>query len=158
MSSIEIREAQAGELSVAGEFWNQLNQFHRSRGLRFPLVEDAGSIWARSFERTLGRYSFIWFALMDGDHCGMLAARVKRAPDYLGGVMVGEISDLYVDESARGRGVASELLEFATGQLDSLKLHSIEVQVLTENPEAGHFWMRNGYSEELIQYRRNLKE
>ncbi len=41
------------------------------------------------FRRTLGRYSVLYVSEVDGEMVGFIVARIKRVPEYLGGVMVG---------------------------------------------------------------------
>ncbi len=153
MSEIVIRPAQVEDLPAIETLWVQYDSYHRSLGLAFPEPEQAASAWRASFERTLGRFSFVWVADQDGSICAFLLARLKRTPAFLGGVLVGEISDLFVAETLRGHKVGSRLAAAAVASLRSLQVHSIEVQVLQRNAVALAFWQELGFEAELTQFR-----
>jgi ribosomal protein S18 acetylase RimI-like enzyme len=135
----------------------RLDSFHHSLGQAFPQSKDAGQAWVGSFERTLGRFSFVWVAEQDGEICGFLLARLKRTPAFLGGVLVGEISDLYVDEGMRGQQTGRGLVALALEKLRGLDVHSIEVQVMHENTDGLAFWQKLGFQPELSQFRLVIK-
>ena len=100
MSELNFREASADDLVAVAELWGKLDDYHRQLGLNFPEVEHPQEAWINSIERTLGRFSFVWLAEQDGQSKAFLMGRNKRLPEALGGVFVGEISDLYVDENS----------------------------------------------------------
>lgn len=153
MSEITLRTATPEDIPAVARLWERLVSFHHSLGLAFQQPEEVGATWAGSFERTLGRFSFVWLAEQEGEICGFLLARLKRTPAYLGGALVGEISDLFVNESLRGQKIGSRLVALALEQLQSLNVHSIEVQVLHRNTGALAFWQEIGFQPELIQLR-----
>jgi len=153
VKDITIRMAESDDLPAVSNLWEKYTDYHRRLGLVFIGPLEASSAWVNSFERTLGRFSFLWVAVGDGNIQAFLLARLKRIPAYLGGVMVGEISDLYVDESFRHLGLGTQLVRTATNFLKSQGVHSIEVQILTDNDGALTFWRKFGFQDELIQLR-----
>lgn len=153
---LAIRPAGLDDLPAVAALWQRLDEYHRSLGLAFPLVEQAASLWADGFRRTLGRFSFIWLAEDAGRVVAFLSARVKQTPAYLGSVQVGEISDLYVDESARGSGVAARLVQTAMAKFVELNVHSVEVQVLAGNQGGLDFWVKQGFARDLTLVRKVL--
>jgi GNAT superfamily N-acetyltransferase len=156
LSVTTFRDAREDDLPRVGVLWVELNRYHRTLGLDFPEPADPAAAWVDSFARTLGRFSFLWLAEQEAELVGFLLARLKRAPAYLGGVMVGEISDLYVSESVRSAGVARQLVEQAEAELRGHKVHSIEVQIMARN-EGGHaFWGKMGYPDDLTQVRKTF--
>ncbi len=157
MSEVVCRRAEKEDLPAVGRLWAKLDAFHRSLGLSFPQPEQAERAWLDSFERSLGRFSFVWVGEVDGSICAFLLARLKRVPAYLGGAMVGEISDLYVAEGLRGQKVGARLSAMAVEHLLSLNVQSIEVQVLEHNQGALSFWQEMGFQPELIQLRRKAE-
>jgi GNAT superfamily N-acetyltransferase len=156
MTAVVVRAAEEKDLPAAQELWSALDDYHRSIGLNFPHTEDAAQAWVASFARTLGRFSFLWLAEQEGHPVGMLLARIKRAPAFLGGLIIGEISDLYVAESSRGAGLARQLVALAEVELKTQGVHSIEVQVLVQNDQGHVFWAQAGYVDELVQVRKRL--
>jgi len=151
-----FREGTLADLPVISRLWENYIAYHQSIGLAFPIDQNSADIWASSFERTLGRFSFLWVVERDEQVLGFLAARIKRVPPYLGGVLVGEIADLWVEENARGYGSASKLCALALSKMRELQVHSIEVQVMDSNPGAQAFWRAQGFHVELVQFRAQL--
>ncbi len=158
MIQAQVRAGTAEDLPAVARLWQALDEFHRQRGLAFPHTQQAAEAWIASFERTLGRFSFLWVAEADdGQPAAFLLARLKRAPAYLGGVLLGEISDLYVDDTLRGQGIGGQLAALAIDKLREAGAHSIEVQVMQQNPEGLAFWLAQGFQPELSQVRLMLQ-
>lgn len=158
MSDVVVRLMQLEDLPAVEALWMQYDSYHHSLGLAFPRPELGAAVWRASFERTLGRFSYAWVAEKDGIVAAFLLARLKRTPAFLGGVLVGEISDLYVSDSLRGQKVGSRLAAAAVETLRALQVHSIEVQVLQRNTGALAFWLEQGFVAELIQFRLPIHE
>lgn len=156
MPEVVVREATTDDLPAVGRAWLQLQQFHRSLGMDFPVDETAVEKWLASFQRTLGRFSFLWVVGEPGHLAAFLLARVKQSPAFLGGVQVGEISDLYVDESLRGSGAGTKLVEAAMRKFRELKVHSVEVQVQAGNDAGLTFWAKQGFETDLTLVRKVL--
>jgi ribosomal protein S18 acetylase RimI-like enzyme len=85
-----------------------------------------------------------------------LLARVKQSPAFLGGIQVGEVSDLYVDETLRGSGAGTQLVETAMRKFHELKVHSVEVQVQAGNDAGLAFWSKQGFQTDLTLVRKVL--
>jgi len=153
---VNVRPAGVEDLPAAAALWQQLDAHHRSLGLAFPEIEDAPQKWAESFQRTLGRFSFLWLAEQDGQPVGFLMARVKQSPAYLGGAQIGEISDLYVDAAARGGGAAAQLVQAALQKLAELNVHSVEVQIQAGNESGLQFWLKQEFVPDLTLVRKVL--
>jgi GNAT superfamily N-acetyltransferase len=153
---LAIRSAALEDLPAAAALWQRLDEYHRSLGLAFPHVENASALWADSFRRTLGRFSFIWLGEEAGQALALLSARVKQSPAHLGAVQVGEISDLYVDEAARGSGLAARLVQTAMIKFAELNVHSVEVQVQAGNQGGLDFWIKHGFAHDLTLVRKVL--
>jgi len=154
--STAIRAGAEADLPAVVAMWQRLDEYHRSLGLAFPHADDAAEKWAVSFRRTLGRFSFLWVAEQDGKAQAFLLARVKQSPAFLGAVQVGEISDLFVDESLRGSGVASQLVGEAIKKFQELALHSVEVQVQAGNQAGLDFWLEQDFKTDLTLVRKVL--
>jgi ribosomal protein S18 acetylase RimI-like enzyme len=158
VSDAVVRLMELADLTAVEALWIQYDNFHHSLGLAFPQPEQAAAAWRASFERTLGRFSYVWVAEKDGLVAGFLLARLKRTPAFLGGVLVGEISDLYVSDALRGQKVGSRLAAAAIETLRAQRVHSIEVQVLQHNTGAMAFWQEQGFDIELTQFRLPVPE
>lgn len=158
MSDIQIRAAEEKDLPAIRVLWSQLDRFHRHLGMAFPEIEDAADKWQSSFERTLGRFSFLWLAEKDGEVAAFLLARVKQSPAYLGSVQIGEISDLFVAEKFRGNEIGEKLVEIAMKKFQELKMYSVEVQIQAGNDRGLVFWQNQAFDLDLSQVRKILKD
>jgi L-amino acid N-acyltransferase YncA len=157
VSAASLRAATDADLPAVAALWAQLTAFHHSLGLTFPHSADAPEKWLASFQRTLGRFSFLWLAEVDGAPQAFLLARVKQSPAFLGAVQVGEISDLFVADSLRGSGAGKQLVELAMQKFDELNVHSVEVQIQAGNDAGLDFWHKQDFKNDLTLVRRVLK-
>ncbi|MEX1071403.1 MAG: hypothetical protein WEC37_02155, partial [Anaerolineales bacterium] len=80
MSKASVRAATEADLPAIAKLWKQLDEYHRGLGLAFPEVANAAEKWQSSFQRTLGRFSFLWLAEDGGIPKAFLLARVKQTP------------------------------------------------------------------------------
>ena len=64
---------------------------------------------------------------------------------------MGFISDVFVGEADRGRGLGRALVVMETGWFQKLGLTRIELQVIMNNTPARELYRRLGWSEELVQ-------
>lgn len=153
-STAHVRVGTSDDLRAVGQLWNELNKFHHTVGLNFPINDSTVPEWISSFERTLGRYSFLWVADQEAVIDGFLLGRIKKTPAYLGGVLVGEISDLFVGEALRGQGIGKQLVDLAVDHFVEMKVHSIEVQVMAQNTAGLAFWNSMGFKNDVTLVRR----
>lgn len=156
MPEVLVREATGDDLPAVGQAWFHLQQFHQSLGMDFPIEGASAQKWLDSFQRTLGRFSFLWVVGPSSRPGAFLLARVKQSPAFLGGVQVGEISDLYVDQSLRRSGAGTQLVETAMRKFQELKVHSVEVQVQAGNQAGLAFWAKQGFEIDLTLVRKVL--
>ena len=157
MKHFQIRVAEEGDMVAVRNLWGQLDRFHHELGMAFPKTEDADKKWQSSFERTLGRFSFLWLAESNSEINAFLLARIKQSPAYLGGFQVGEISDLFVAEDFRGQQIAAGLVAEAMQKFDELGVHSVEVQIQAGNDPGADFWKKQGFDLDLSLVRKVLK-
>lgn len=158
MDESQVRLAVEGDLPSVAAAWRQLQDFHASLGLAFSLESDSQDKWLASFQRTLGRFSFLWVAEDKGQVKAFLLARLKQSPAFLGGVQVGEISDLFVDDSLRGSGIGTRLVDAAMEKFKQLNIHSVEVQIQAGNDSGLAFWQKLGFKQDLALVRKILTD
>jgi L-amino acid N-acyltransferase YncA len=154
LAEFSVREAAPEDLPAVAAAWLKLQEFHKGLGLAFPIEADSADKWQASFQRTLGRFSFLWVGEQAGAVKAFLLARVKQGPAFLGAKQVGEISDLYVDESLRGVGAGKLLVDEAMRKFDALSVHSVEVQVQAGNDGGLDFWHKQGFATDLTLVRK----
>jgi L-amino acid N-acyltransferase YncA len=155
--SVAVRPGTENDLRAVALLWLKLSKYHESIGMHFPVDDSAMDKWVDSFSRTLGRFSFLWVVESGGEIGGFLLARIKKTPAYLGSVMVGEISDLFVGEVMRGQGTGRQLVAEAMKLFKEQKVHSVEVQIMAQNTSGLAFWNALGFDNDIVLVRQMIK-
>jgi L-amino acid N-acyltransferase YncA len=155
--TVVVRPGTEKDLRAVGLLWNKLNDFHISIGMHFSTDGSSVDAWIASFSRTLGRFSNLWVAEKENQIWGFLLARLKKTPAYLGGALVGEISDLYISEDLRGQGTGRQLVAEAMRYFVTQNVHSVEVQIMAKNKSGLAFWNSLGFEDDIVLVRQMIK-
>jgi len=147
------REATEADFPIVASMYAKLDQLLRQHTYTFPAVENVGELWLDMFRRTLGRFSVLYVAEYQGEVVGFIVARVKRVPEYLGGVMVGELKDMWVEHKVRRLGIGEKLLRLAIEWCREQKVYSVEAQILLGNEPIIKLVEYLGMKKELYQLR-----
>lgn len=152
-SEIIYRDYKEEDLPVIKGMYEKLDAYFRTLNLRLPEPENVGQVWLDSFTRTLGKFSMVHVAEMDGETVGFMLSRVLRVPPYWGGVLTGTLADMWIVEKARRRGVGDRLSRNALAWLKAQDVHSVEIQVLEDNAASWKLYENMGFKPELRQAR-----
>jgi GNAT superfamily N-acetyltransferase len=147
------RQATEADFPIVASMYAKLDQLLRQHTYTFPEVENVGELWLEMFRRTLGRFSVLYVAEHQGEVVGFIVARVKRVPEYLGGVMVGELKDMWVEPKVRRLGIGEKLLRMAIEWCREQKVYSVEAQILLGNEPIIKLVEHLGMKKELYQLR-----
>ncbi len=150
---VVCREAVEADLPAVAAFYDKLDQLYRGYTYNFPEVEHPGELWLDMFRRTLGRYSVLYVSEVDGEMVGFIVARIKRVPEYLGGVMVGELKDMWVEPKVRRLRIGEKLLHLAIQWCRDQNVHSCEAQILMGNEPIIKLIEYLGMKKEITQFR-----
>lgn len=153
MNEVFYRPGAEKDFLIVAEMYAKLDAHFRTLELRLPEPEDVGQAWLESFTRTLGRFSILHIAELDGEVVGFMLSRIKRVPPYWGGVMVGTLSDMWIRKKARRMGIGDRLSRIALDWLREQGVHSIEIQVLESNAASWKLYENMGFKPELRQAR-----
>ncbi len=153
MREVSCRLATEDDFPILLEMYSQLNAHFYQVGYRLPRPENVGVLWLDSFKRTLGRFSNLLVAETGGEVVGFLLCRLKRLPAHMGGVLVGEISDIWIEASARRMGVGEKLSRCAIDWMREQDVHSIEVQILKDNQASLRLYESLGFKLEFSTVR-----
>jgi ribosomal protein S18 acetylase RimI-like enzyme len=148
--SVQYRLVKESDLPVIKEMYIRLNSYFYQLGYRLPHPENVGEEWLSSFKRTLGKFSNVFIAEMDQEVVGFMLCRIKSLPKYMGGVLVGELSDMWILEKARRKGIGDQLSHLAIDWLRQQDVHSVEIQVLRDNQASWKLYERMGFQ---LEYR-----
>ncbi len=110
------------------------------------------------FDLTVQKYfqdptASIFIAEKSGNILGTTFADVRRDPL---GFMYGLISNIIINEEARGHGVGSNLLELATSFLSKLKIQKIWGNVNCGNENMVHVYEKQGYTHKFTVMSKNV--
>jgi ribosomal protein S18 acetylase RimI-like enzyme len=147
--TVDYRLTTEGDFPIITEMYTLLNDHFYKTGYRLPRPENVAQAWLESFQRTLGRFSQSYIAEIDGRVAGFILCRVKRVPLYFGGVLVGELSDMWIVPEARRLGIGDKLVRLAIEWERQQGVHSIEIQVLLENEASWRIFDRMGFKPEF---------
>jgi ribosomal protein S18 acetylase RimI-like enzyme len=148
-AAVSYRTVREEDFPVLVDMFSQLNAYFYRVGYRLPEPENVGQVWLDSFRRTLGRFSNVFIAEIDGRVAGFMLCRLKRVPAHMGGVMVGELSDMWVIPEARRLGVGEKLSRLALDWLREEGAHSVEIQILKDNEASWKLYERLGFQLEF---------
>jgi GNAT superfamily N-acetyltransferase len=151
--TVIYREAIEADFPAVEMMYAKLDALLRQYTYAFPAVENVGQLWLEMFKRTLGRFSILYVAEVEGEVVGFIVARLKRTPEYLGGVMVGELKDMWVEKSVRRLGIGEKLLRMAIEWCRSQNVYSVEAQILLGNEPIINLVEYLGMKKELYQFR-----
>ena len=149
MSAVSYRTATEADFPIITEMYALLNTYFYQMGYRLPHPENVGDVWLDSFKRTLRRFSNVFIAEVESRVVGFMLCRLKRVPSYMGGVMVGELSDMWIDSSARRMGIGDKLSRLAMDWMREQGAHSVEIQVLKDNEASWKLYERMGFQLEF---------
>ncbi len=149
MSEVKYRLVREEDYPILMNMYSKLNSFFYQVGYRLPHPEDVSQIWLDSFKRTLGRFSNVFIAELNEEVVGFMLCRLKRVPAYMGGVIVGELSDMWIVDSARRMGIGDKLSRLALEWMREQGAHSVEIQVLKDNEASWKLYERMGFELEF---------
>ena len=149
MTNIIYRAATEADFPGLAAMYEKLNTYFYEVGYLLPHPENVGDAWLDSFRRTRGRFSNVFVAEREGRLLGFILCRLKRLPTHMGGLLVGEVSDVWVETEARRSGAGEALVRAGLEWLHAQGVHSVEVQVLSENEGGLRFFESLGFKLEL---------
>lgn len=147
--NVTYRLVREEDFPVLIEMFTWLNDYFYRVGYRLPQPENVGQVWVDSFRRTLGRFSNVFIAEVDGRVAGFMLCRLKRTPAHFGGVIVGELSDMWIEPEVRRLGIGDRLSRLAIDWMREQGAHSIEIQILKDNEGSWKLYERMGFKLEF---------
>jgi GNAT superfamily N-acetyltransferase len=142
-----VRPASHRDLDRVTELWIALGGHHAAREPAFALRASADTLARRMLGARLGDPDTAILVHEDaGALTGLLIVRVDRAPEIQVERCRGEITDLYVREPARRRGIGRALAEAGAAWARERGAARIEVRVAAANPAANAFWRASGFA------------
>lgn len=150
-SCLAIRRAEGADLVDVTALWTALLRYHAELDpalrLRPGTETEIRKLVRGSFaDRDVA--VFLGFAApSQSPACasGLCVVQVDRAPAILEEPRCGKISELYVREEARRRGLGTALAQAALAHAREQDVRRLEVRVSTRNLEGQSFWRALGF-------------
>lgn len=147
MDGFHIRKARLADRFAVAEMWGDLMRLHQALDSRFTLADDAQQKYARHVQELLrSRDGMVLVAEcnLTGTLVGFTLGELQRRPPKACPGLYGFISDVYVCEEWRQRGVATALFEEMRLWCVAHKAKAIELYIAENNPAALAFWQAMG--------------
>ena len=148
---IVVRPGTEDDFARLEPLWCALYRHQAEQGLRLTVPSDGYERWIGWIRPVLGRFGCVFVAERGGEPVGFLAGRVRATSPQFGGAPVGYISDVFVDEAVRGRGVGRMLVDAGVAWFGAQGMRRVELHVVSGNADGQRFYERHGWREELRQ-------
>jgi RimJ/RimL family protein N-acetyltransferase len=155
---ITYRLVTEADYPTVASLFEKMNDYLRRYTYTLPEVENAGELWLNTYKRTLGRFSVIFVAELEGKIVGFISGRLKQVPPHMGGVMVGELMEIWIEPSVRRMGVADKMVRTTLDWFREKNAQSVEVQILVDNEPSINLVKSMGMKPELYQLRLNWED
>jgi ribosomal protein S18 acetylase RimI-like enzyme len=154
---IEIRDARIEDLGAVVDLWDLLVDHHSTMSPYFVPARDSREKWSKYLAKKFSEKSTkLLVAEEGGDIVGFMLCLLTPNKPIFRDKTVGVISDVYVSENRRNRGVMKEMLKAALKWFKKNKIQSVELSVAAANVEARSAWGQLGFKPYLIQKRIDL--
>ncbi len=131
--------------------WTALYRHQRDHGMLLQVPENAFDAWISSVQPFLGRFAEIIVAEQNQHVLGFVTCRIRTLPPYFGSKTVGFISEVFVDEAYRSKGIGGCMLDEAKKWFSEQQIDRIELHVVAGNEQGLRFYDRLGWRRELLQ-------
>lgn len=156
---IRIRDAVEEDLPRVADLWEELARYHESLSEHFRLAWDSKRRWSEYLRTKFSEPSTkLIVAEEDGRLVGfMLCLLSPNAPIYKER-KVGVVSDVFVQEPRRRKGVAKKMLASAIQWFRKNKVSSVQLAVAHDNIEARLVWRKLGFEPYMVYERLDLDD
>ncbi|HYM38775.1 MAG TPA: GNAT family N-acetyltransferase [Thermoplasmata archaeon] len=144
---VRVRQAKVRDLPVLTRLWRELVGFHEALGGQdFRLAPGAEAGWKKYLRGHLGKSDRLCLVAEAGDQAvGFLVAGIERQPGIFMERDYGHISDVYVQEPQRGKGVGKALVAEALRWFEEKRVVRVRLQTDARNTLGFEFWKKLGF-------------
>ena len=146
-----VRPGTAADVDAVVPLWRRLYEDQTARGMLVRVPADGAAEWAESMRAIVGRFGCLVVSQTPGGIVGFAAGRLRNLPRHFGGASAGFISDVWVEPSARGHGLAALMIQEAVTWFRTQGVRRVELQVIAGNDTAAALYARLGFVGELTQ-------
>jgi ribosomal protein S18 acetylase RimI-like enzyme len=154
-----IRDANSDDLNDVANLWGMLAQHHEELSDQFALAWDGKRKWSRYLEERFSEISTkLIVAEEEGEIVGFMLCLLSPNTPVFKDRKIGVISDVYVLEERRRKGVAKNMLNSGIKWFEKNKVRSVQLGVANDNFEARAAWRQVGFEPYMIYNRLDLKK
>lgn len=152
-----VRRARPQDLDRVAALWIALTEYHASLDALYALRKGAEDEVRRIVAAQLRDPDTACLVYDEGPRlAGLCIVRVDRAPPVHAEVCRGEITDLFVHEEARRRGIGRALVGSAVSWARGRGATRLEARVAANNPTGRAFWEASGFGSFMDVLHRRL--
>ncbi len=140
------------EWSKISELFKKMYEEMESNLPKSSLKEDGHLIWTNSQKRLAGKTSLVAVAKVENNTIGFIHASISAQPQYFQASSSGHIGHIYISPAYRNKNIARDLFEFSKLWFKEKNQSTIQLQVLSGNPNAKHFWESLSFNETMTHY------
>jgi ribosomal protein S18 acetylase RimI-like enzyme len=152
-----VRDATPEDLEAITLLWKDFIQYH-GRIDSFYTIRQGGADNFGAFLSSLitSDEAAVKVAEDDGNIMGYIAGHIEEIPDIFALDRMGFITDTYIVQEARGRGLATGLLRALFDWYNSISIQYIGMRVLVHNQPGQGFWRKMGFQDYLLELYRSI--
>ncbi|HAI10805.1 MAG TPA: hypothetical protein DCM28_03820 [Phycisphaerales bacterium] len=141
-----IRTARQSDVNSIVQLWREFMEYHAEIDPHFAITNHSD----RHFIDYLGqlissRMARVRVAVIDGQICGYITAKIETRPPIFVQKRHGMISDLAVSADCRRHGIGRRMTEDVLQWFESRHVNRVELILLTANPLSTRFWQSMGF-------------
>ena len=142
-----VRRAKVGDLPILTRLWRELIGYHEALGGQdFRLAPNAEAEWKKYLRGHIAKASKICFVAEIGRRpVGFLMASIEQRPPVLMEREYGHVSDVYVREPERGKGVGKALVAEGMAWFEEKRVGRVRLQTDARNTLGFEFWKKLGF-------------
>lgn len=151
---IEVRDAKKDDLDKVADLWEKLALHHADLSDDFALAWDSKRRWSKYLHEKFAEISTkLIVAEEDDEIVGFMLCMLSPNISIYKERKLGIISDAYVQEERRKKGVTNKMFDVALKWFKKNKVKTVELRVATINPEAQAAWKSLGFTPFMIYER-----
>ena len=145
---IEIVPAEDSHIPAILTLWEEFMDFHKDIDPRFPLNDDAVSLFNNHLKTKLDRKeSLVLTAVDNGIPIAFAIAEISTYPPIFQRETCGIIDSIVVSADSRRKGIGEKILSGIFEWFDSFNVHRIELSVAAQNQVGYSFWRKHGFKD-----------
>jgi ribosomal protein S18 acetylase RimI-like enzyme len=151
---ITIRDAREDDLEGVLDLWEQLAEHHEMLSDSFSLASDSKKRWSKYLREKFDEISTkLIVSEEDGEIVGFMLCMLEPNVPVYKDRKLGVISDVYVKQERRRKGLAKKMLDVAIAWFKKNKVRTVRLNVAAANLEARAAWRMLGFDALMIDKR-----